>query len=272
MFTVVEAVTCPNCSRAVNAEVMRFAFMAIVAKCPECGFGPIALLAQMVDELGGGQVSVTLESTDAIALAVLLSECDPRFATVVEASDYLRGRFDGSHATIEVMRSVAGQIGAMVARTYPQVRVIAEEALGVVDNEQAMPIFNAANGDAVMDDAIARARASVDAFIARMAAPQPGDEGFGVKMRFNDGGKSEHIWVSELRLEGDEFVGVLEAAPRYVHSVRLGQEVRVKKSEISDWAFGNGNSMHGNYTVRVMMPSLPKAMQAALKGRLVPLE
>jgi uncharacterized protein YegJ (DUF2314 family) len=264
-----EVVTCPGCSKEVKGEVMRFAFMAILAKCPECGAGPIALIAQMMNELGDGAISVTLESEDTIALTALLSDCDPRFDTVVEASDYLRGRFEGDRVSIRVTRAVAGMLAA-AARTYSNVHVISEEEL--VDAGQPMPIFNAANGDAVMDDAIARARASVHRFIARMSAPEPGDEGFGVKARIVEGDRSEHMWLNEVRLSGGEFVGVLDATPRYVRSVQRGQEVRVKTSEISDWAFGNGDSMYGNYTIRVMLPSLPKRMQLALEGRLVPLD
>jgi uncharacterized protein YegJ (DUF2314 family) len=249
---------------------MRFAFMAILAKCPACGVGPIALIAQMMSELGDGAISVTLESADTIALTALLSDCDPRFDTVVEASDYLRGRFEGNSVKIRVTRAVAGMLAA-AARTYSNVRVIADEPLDA-DGDHPMPIFNAANGDVVMDDAIARARASVHKFIARMIAPEPGDEGFGVKVRIAEGGRSEHMWLNEVRLSVGEFVGVLDATPRYVRSVQRGQEVRVKTSEISDWAFGNGDSMYGNYTIRVMLPSLPKRMQVALEGRLVPLD
>ena len=47
--------------------------------------------------------------------------------------------------------------------------------------------------------------------------------------------------------------------------------MRVPVSEISDWGFNNGDAIHGNYTTRMMLDTLPLPMRRALAARLVPL-
>jgi hypothetical protein len=56
-------------------------------KCPACGAGPVALLEQMLDGIGGGKVTLTIEGRDLVAIAGLLATHDPAFDTVIESSE-----------------------------------------------------------------------------------------------------------------------------------------------------------------------------------------
>ncbi len=265
-----ETVTCPECDKRVDVTVMRLAFVAMMLKCPACGAGPVALLDEMTDQLGGGEVTLAIETTDLVALARLLAEHDPRFDTVIEASDFLRAHYAKGRVELEMPRVFATALKQDADRSYPQVRISCDDALGVLDNCGSQ-LFHSANGDTAMQDAIAAARAAVPEFIARLESPQPGDDAFGIKFPFRDGDKVEHIWVSHVRRDGDEFVGLVAAEPHSVSTVHAGKEVRLPVGEISDWAFSNGAALHGNYTTRLILGTLPKQIRDAMQARLVPL-
>jgi uncharacterized protein YegJ (DUF2314 family)/rubredoxin len=266
---MLESVQCPECGKTVEAPVMRFAFIPLLMKCPSCGAGPVALLEQMLDGVGGGKVTLTIEGRDVVAIASLLASHDPAFDTVIEASDYLREHYRDGRVEVRMHRVFATKLYSEAEKSHPGLRVHCDEALGVLKPDGS--IFHSPTSDTVMQDAIAAARASTPSFIARMESPQAGDHNFGIKFPFRDGDEVEHMWVSDVRREGDEFVGIVEAEARLVGNVTKGAEVRVPVSEISDWGFSNGNAIHGNYTTRVMLDTLPPPMRRALAARLVPL-
>ena len=264
-----ETVQCPQCSKTVEAPVVRFAFIPMLMKCPACGAGPVALLDQMLDGMGGGKVTLTIEGRDVVDIARLLASHDPALDTVIEASDYLRAHYADGRVEVRMLRVFATKLYADAEKSYPGLRVHCDEALGALRPDGK--IFHSPTSDSTMQDAIAAARASTASFVARMEAPQPGDHNFGIKFPFRDGEEVEHMWVSDVRREGDEFVGIVEADAQLVGNVTKGATVRVPMSEISDWGFSNGAAIHGNYTTRVMLDTLPPPMRRALASRLVPL-
>jgi len=264
-----ETVQCPECGKTVEAPVLRFAFIPMLLKCPACGVGPVALLEQMLEGVGGGKVTLTIEGRDVVDIARLLASHDPAFDTVIEASDYLRAHYANGKVEVRMLRVFATKLYADAEQSYPGLRVHCDEALGVLKPDGS--IFHSPTSDSAMQDAIAAARASIPSFVARLEAPQPGDRNFGIKFPFRDGEEVEHMWVSDVRRQGDEFVGIVEADAQLVSNVVKGAEVRVPMSGISDWGFNNGNAIHGNYTTRVMLDTLPPPMRRALASRLVPL-
>jgi uncharacterized protein YegJ (DUF2314 family) len=264
-----ETVTCPECNRTVEAPVMRLAFIPMLMKCPACGAGPVALIEQMLEAMGGGKVTLTIEGRDIVAIAGLLANNDPEFPTVIEASDYLREHYAGGRVAVRMQRVFATKLYSDAEKNYPGLRVHCDEALGVV--KPGGRIFHSPTSDSAMQEAIAAARASTPSFIVRLEAPHPGDRNFGIKFPFRDGDETEHMWVSDVRREGNEFVGIVEAEAQSVGNVVKGSEVRVPVSGISDWGFSNGDAIHGNYTTRVMLPTLPPPLRNSLSKRLVPL-
>ena len=51
-------------------------------------------------------------------------------------------------------------------------------------------------------------------------------------------------------------------------TVKLGQRYSFTRKEISDWSYIAGGKMHGNYTLRVALESMPKEEAEALKKRI----
>ena len=50
---------------------------------------------------------------------------------------------------------------------------------------------------------------------------------------------NEHMWFDIKQINGDEVVGVLMNSPFYVTTMKLGDEVKLNKSQLSDWIIYN---------------------------------
>ncbi len=115
-----------------------------------------------------------------------------------------------------------------------------------------------------MDAAIARAKSEVDTFIAELASPTGIDHA--VKAPIEDGGETEHFWISELTFENGEFKGKINNDPGIVKNVKLGQDWTVKKADISDWTYMRDGKMYGNYTMRPLLKTLPADEAAQMRA------
>lgn len=110
--------------------------------------------------------------------------------------------------------------------------------------------------EAEMDAAIARAQSEVDSFLAEMS--QGNGTSFGVKAPIEDQGKTEHFWLTDIVYKDGEFEGLIGNEPGIVGNVKMGQKWKIKKSDISDWMFMRKGKIHGNYTMRPLLKTMPK--------------
>ena len=120
------------------------------------------------------------------------------------------------------------------------------------------PVMNLPDDHPEMAAAIAEARASLSTFRARLSAPEPGMDHFGIKARFpvpNGGG--EHCWVGDLVPDNDGFTGKLTVEPRQLPGLQLGSPVTVSEDMITDWSYALHDVYQGHYTTRALMPHLP---------------
>lgn len=117
-----------------------------------------------------------------------------------------------------------------------------------------------------MDAAIARARSEVDSFVAEMSKGNGTD--FAVKAPIQDKGETEHFWITDIVYRDGKFEGVIGNEPGVVSNVKLGQKWVVKKSEISDWMFMRDGKMHGNYTMRPLLKTMPEEEAAKFRSML----
>ncbi len=118
--------------------------------------------------------------------------------------------------------------------------------------------------EAEMDGAIARARNEVDAFIAELSMPTGTDHA--VKAPIHDSGETEHFWLSDITFKNGEFSGTINNDPGLVSNVKLGQKWTLKKTEISDWLYMKDGKMHGNYTLRPLLKTMPAEQAEALQA------
>lgn len=115
--------------------------------------------------------------------------------------------------------------------------------------------------DPAMTAAIAEARRTLPEFLAVLAKPDPLITN--VVFKFPLEGK-EHIWVDHVARDGDYLTGQLANDP-VMAGYTYRQEVRVKLSDISDWAYRNPEGiMQGHRTTRVLLQTVPAAMKQAI--------
>lgn len=118
---------------------------------------------------------------------------------------------------------------------------------------------------AEMDAAIQKARETFGQFKARLADPKPGDSGFAVKVGISDGHDTEHFWLTEIKVKGESFSGVINNEPGVVRKVKFGQTYKFTFDDVSDWLYWSNGVMQGNYTLRVLLRSMPPNEAEALK-------
>ena len=117
-----------------------------------------------------------------------------------------------------------------------------------------------------MDTAIARARSEVDTFIAELSNPTGTDHA--VKAPIEDGGEIEHFWLTDVSFNNGAFKGTINNDPGMVDNVKLGQQWTIKKTDISDWMFMRDGKMHGNYTMRPLLKTMPEEEAEKLRSML----
>ena len=115
--------------------------------------------------------------------------------------------------------------------------------------------------DPAMLAAIAEAQRTLPEFLAVLAKPDPLITN--VVFKYPLAGK-EHIWVDDVARDGDYLTGRLANDP-VLRGFSYQQEVRVKLSDVSDWAYRNpAGIMQGHRTTRVLMQTAPAAMRKSL--------
>ena len=111
--------------------------------------------------------------------------------------------------------------------------------------------------EAEMAAATKRAISEVDTFIADLNSGR--SENYAVKAPIEDNGETEHFWLTEIAFAGNKFTGTISNEPGMVSNVTLGQQYTIGKTEISDWMFMRDGKMHGNYTMRPLLATMPEA-------------
>ncbi|MEL7542650.1 MAG: DUF2314 domain-containing protein [Pseudomonadota bacterium] len=131
-------------------------------------------------------------------------------------------------------------------------------------------VINFSSGNVTMNAAIAAARTTLPVFWSRFEARAAGDTRFSIKVKISDKGYSEHFWTSNVERDGDTIHAVIANDPNRVTTVKLGQRIKVDPADISDWMHWRSGKMHGAYTLRVMLPRLPKPQADGFRRVLAP--
>ena len=107
--------------------------------------------------------------------------------------------------------------------------------------------------DAVLNKAYTDARNTVQDFISQLASANP-DHRYLVKVRLEAEGHVEHVWLEPVRYEDGNFRGSIANAPVKITSLKKGDVVEAKPTEISDWVVldGAGAIAAGGFTQKAM--------------------
>ncbi|WP_299193362.1 DUF2314 domain-containing protein [uncultured Erythrobacter sp.] len=117
------------------------------------------------------------------------------------------------------------------------------------------------SSDPEMNAAIETAQQTLPDFLAMLADPPRGVSQIGFKFPL---GGWEHIWVHDVRRDGDYLTGRLSNVPMQ-EEWKQNERVRVPLSEVSDWAWMDADGvMRGQHTTRVLLSRIDPQMAAAI--------
>jgi uncharacterized protein YegJ (DUF2314 family) len=148
------------------------------------------------------------------------------------------------------MRRGLGGAGVLVVTTL---LVGAAAPPGSVTRRPGEPdVYWTAEADAEMQAAIARARDTIQQFVARLSAPPAGQTFTAVKAAFELGEAVEHVWLTDVRYRDGAFVGTVSNVPLGARGVKAGDRVAVPLARVSDWMAVERGRLVGGYTIRVL--------------------
>jgi uncharacterized protein YegJ (DUF2314 family) len=144
--------------------------------------------------------------------------------------------------------------------------MLARQAYGLIrrgisfDGNMAM----ARADDEGLAAAKSQAVSTLPEFLRRLSSPGIERSTIAVKAPIAVDGGSEHVWLSNIRVEGDAFVGTIDNNPHPRTGKRAGDTLRVARSEISDWRLVENGVLVGGYTIRYFMSRMPAKQRAVM--------
>jgi uncharacterized protein YegJ (DUF2314 family) len=154
----------------------------------------------------------------------------------------------------------------VVAAGFAAVLAILGSPTGAaVRAEDRAPVIDLSSGNAEMNAAIAKGRATLPTFWTSYDASKPSETGHSLKVRFaNPRNNGEHIWMADVKMTAGRFAN----APRDLPGKKAGEVALFNEADISDWMFMRNGKIVGGETIRPLLKSLPKADADALRARL----
>ncbi len=135
-------------------------------------------------------------------------------------------------------------------------------------------VISLPDDDPGLAKAKADAVAAVPEFLRRLAAPGADRDSAAVKAVLLVPSGTEHVWLTNIRYEAGEFVGTIDNDASAESGARIGQVIRVRESEISDWKIVEKSVLVGGYTIRYFISRMPdrqrRAIEAGLPFRIGP--
>jgi uncharacterized protein YegJ (DUF2314 family) len=114
------------------------------------------------------------------------------------------------------------------------------------------PVIHVKETDKEMNAAMEKARATLDTFFTAQAKPGPKQKGFSIKAPFEEGGKVEHMWVNEVRAEGDLIKGKIGNDPENLKRFHAGMACSFPRSRVSDWMYIDDGRLVGGTSIRLL--------------------
>ena len=137
-----------------------------------------------------------------------------------------------------------------------------------VERTGLAPAIYVKDSDPKMIAAIELARNTLDDFLTTLQNSKPGQLDFRVKARMKEDARAEHMWITNVRLFGDQIGGILDNEPLKLRLVKRGDEVRVQKNDVSDWMYVENGKLVGGYTIRVLREKMSAEERQAFDRKL----
>ena len=118
-------------------------------------------------------------------------------------------------------------------------------------------IYNFDSEDAQIKFAIEEATNSLQVFFDAYSNPNPNQKGFLLKVQFQDGEKTEHIWMADIDASVFPLEGTIANEPE-IGDLKFMQRTTFHPSQITDWMYVEGGYLIGGYTIQAIRSGLSK--------------
>ena len=125
------------------------------------------------------------------------------------------------------------------------------DATAVTKREGEPEVRDFRGDDREMDEAMSKARASLSTFEQRLKQPPATQTYIGLKVRFEEDGHIEHMWIDEVEITPEGYRGRLGNHPVHIKAIDEGSAVQATRAQVSDWMAVDAGKLVGGYTVRV---------------------
>lgn len=132
---------------------------------------------------------------------------------------------------------------------------------------EAEPVYQIRASDPEMNEAKARAIATLPEFYAHLARPAADETEFMVKFDIVPGDEVEFVWATDLDRSTSPMTGVLVNQPEQT-AHRIGQRVPIPEAVIIDWTYRKGRVTQGGLTNRVLLERMPADEAASFRNYL----
>jgi len=103
-----------------------------------------------------------------------------------------------------------------------------------------------------MNQAIARAQATLGKFAAALHRPKAKQRDFSLKVKLTDGASFEHVWLADPVVTDTDVSGVINNEIERVSGYEIGQHVTLARDRVSDWMYVDHGVLQGGFTIRVL--------------------
>lgn len=111
--------------------------------------------------------------------------------------------------------------------------------------------------DEKMNWAMEKARLTLHYFKKCLESPKSGQSYFSVKVKIEELGVIEHIWLSDPSFDRDgNLFGIVGNKPIDVKNIELDQKIGIDKNLVSDWMIIENGRLIGGYTIRAIRDDL----------------
>ncbi|MDN5215520.1 DUF2314 domain-containing protein [Fulvivirgaceae bacterium BMA12] len=128
-----------------------------------------------------------------------------------------------------------------------------EKKLNKRERPDEPDVYHIPDEDERMNWAIEKAKLTLHYFEKCLASPKKEQTYFSIKVKFEDEGKIEHIWLTKPSFDAERnLFGVVGNSPVNIKSVKLDQKIGVDSAFVSDWMIVENGRLIGGYTIRAV--------------------
>lgn len=117
----------------------------------------------------------------------------------------------------------------------------------------------------------AAARGTFNQFWARISEDRDGLDAISIKVAVPHDLGSEHLWMTGCQSVDAQSFDCVVSNEAVSVPLKLGSRYRFERAAISDWMYRQNGKIHGGYSIRVLLPTLPAQQAQAMTAMLAPL-